>query len=249
MSSDKTLYQALIVEEVKDSEASKFNRGIRTELWTRAKDCFPDPIREGLPSNGAMLEQDFLPVSSVDGRVNEENLAKRSSVGNLLQYRKMSQLVAKSWLPEGGMIRKLILTAGLAPDAYDNVIPSESLSSYGIESKQFEEKTTGIQSLYKLAQEIQASANPTLEKKLPQTPTPIDKRTLSYRSSIILPDGLNWQYIRLSLLCAGQAYLKTDENDYQRINEPIMSTYDICVNYAFTTVSWSEYIATSAELV
>ena len=123
------------------------------------------------------------------------------------------------------------------------------MSQHGIESKQFEEKTTGIQSLYKLAQEIQASANPTLEKKLPQTPTPIDKRTLSYRSSIILPDGLNWQYIRLSLLCAGQAYLKTDENDYQRINEPIMSTYDICVNYAFTTVSWSEYIATSAELV
>ncbi len=241
MSDDNTLYQALIVTKVDDSATSGFSGSIRTELWTKPKSQFPDSIQRNLPSKGAMLNIDFLPVINSDGTLNQNNLAKNSAARNLLQYRKLSQLVAKSWLHKGDLIRRLILTADLAPDTYQTSIPLESLRMMGINespilfarfSDNQIQNSTRIDPLYDLA-------------ALP----PIDERTLPFRSSIILPDGLNWRYIRLSLLCAGQAYVKVSDNEYSQINEPIFSNYDVCVNYAFTAVSWSEYLATSVELV
>jgi len=252
MSGEDTLYQVLLVEHEHDKEKIDSqgidHKNLKTKLLTKPKQELEKQFGtvEGfqLPSNGAELDDNFMPIVGWNvntGQDKKNNLAKRYGARNLLQYRKLSQLVAKSWLDDDDdkdpnlkhceIIRKLIITANLQPEEFETVTPSDN--------EQKKEQKSGQQGLDKLYDLITSGSGKNGEQN-----------TNRYRDTIILPDALNWRYMRLSLLCAGQAIYWDKNNDqYELINEPILSTYDMCVNYAFTTVSWSQYIATSSELV
>ena len=247
-SDDNTLYQVLIVE-VDD----RYTQGIKTTLWTLPHCDLPLEMQAELPSNGVSLKPDFLPVRDrefcpqLSQKTLENNLAKNISARNLLAYRKMSQLVASSWLAKPGemdknlLVRKLIMSGGMAPDSYINKIPVALFAG-----ELLDEKIINANNFIPLSM----LANTTAQARETNGHAPTSSATVQdCRSSIILPDSINWQYIRLSLLCAGQVYWKTGPSKYSQLWEPIFSTYEICVTFAFTMVSWSEYVAEFAELV
>jgi len=222
-----------------------FTQGIHTKLITKPKSQFPQNVQERLPSKGAIIKDDFLPVLSrgTPPRVNEQNLAERYPVSILLKARKLSQLVAKSWLtndrdhPYNSIIRKLILSADLAPDDCETQIPRNSMPAVDALRDNASIDNPDLLALYLLGQQM--STNDALGRTPP---------TNLNRTHLILPDGLNWQYIRLALLVSGQAYMEEDGN-YTPISDPIASTYDVCVYVAFTMVSWSSYLSHRVEYV
>jgi hypothetical protein len=237
MNDDNTLFQILEVTENPD-----YSQGICTTLVTQAKSEFTPDVQKRLPSNGVSVKEDFLPLiipESNPPKVNEVNLTKLHAVEMLFQARKLSQLLAKSWLPNESeinrLIRKLFLTGDLSPDHYENTFPQDLKKHFELTDHQ------GLSDLYIVAGN--------LHNKNKSDSNDCDL-SLS-RSTLILPDGLNWQLIRLSLLFAGQAYLvKQAENEqktYTPLCDPILSTYDICVYVAFTMISWSDYVAQRLE--
>jgi len=234
---DNTLFQILEV-----TENPGYSQDICTTLVTQPKSEFPPDVQKRLPSNGVSVKEDFLPPiipGSNPPKVNEVNLTKLHAVEMLFQARKLSQLLAKSWLPNeskiNSLIRKLFLTGDLSPDNYENNFPNHLKSGLSLTAQ-------GLSDLYIVAGHLS-------QKNKIDTKVSFDLN-LS-RSTLILPDGLNWQLIRLSLLFAGQAYLvEQDENQqktYIPLCDPILSTYDICVYVAFTMISWSDYIAQRLE--
>ncbi len=237
------VFQILTVRE--DKECSQ---GIHTTLITKPKSAFPANVQERLPSTGAMVKDDFLPLiipGSNPPQVNQVNLSERDSVSVLLKARKLSQLMAKSWLPDESInnkiIRKLILTANLEPDSYITEVNSDLKSGLNLKG--------GLLDLYIIATNLRDKDK--LSKASLSNIPPSDQRL--DRSHMILPDGLNWQLIRVALLVAGQAYIEEDnkqgEKVYTPICEPIASTYDICVYVGFTMVSWSDYVSRRIEFV
>jgi hypothetical protein len=127
----------------------------------------------------------------------------------LLQTRRLSQLIAKTWLSESSFkteseknsvrcIREIFLSANLRPDNFDpnwNNIP-----------------TSGPETSY-----------------------------------IIQPDWLNQEGIRLSLLLAGQAYLKVEGGYMPICDPPIFSTYETIHEYSLK-VSWDTFYASRVDV-
>lgn len=232
--SKEKVFQILLVRENQEG-----SQGIHTTLVTKPKSQFPANVQERLPSSGAIIKDDFLPVitpGSNPSEVNQQNLADRYPVSMLLKARKLSQLIAKSWLPEESienkLIRKLILTGNLEPDFYVTEIPQSLKDKLHLQPKQ-----NDLSELYFIANNLRSKNNL-------DNPPPSDQHL--DRTHLILPDGLNWQLIRIALLAAGQVYME-DGKGYTPISEPIASTYDVCVYLAFTMVSWSEYSSTKIE--
>ena len=229
---DKKFFQILVVEN-----DCSIPEGIKTTLWTRRKKDFPDEIQGNLPLNGALLKEDFFPVCG-SNTVNKENLARNHIAVYLLKARKLSQLIAKSWLVGSeenySMIRKIFLTANLEPDEYDNQIE-------GCNSRFGDEKFTGKCIADLCLMEIMARDN-----EHPPDGNPRNKHPYVDITNLILPGGLNWHLIRLSLLTAGLVY-KKENNKYEPISEPITSNYEISVQYAFELVDWSVYTGASLD--
>lgn len=249
MNDDNKVFQILAVREDKDC-----SQGIHTTLLTKPKSAFPPNVQERLPSIGVTIKDDFLPIitpGSKPPEVNKLNVAERDSVAVLLKARKLSQLMSQSWLPNESinnkLIRSLILTANLEPDDYVTDIPSELKTTIDIK-----EKDQGVLDLYILATDLRKKEKKKKNSSTDSsTPPPSDSRL--DRSHLILPDGLNWQLIRVALLVAGLAYIEEEneqgEKIYTPICDPIASTYDICVYVAFTMVSWSDYVSQRLEFI
>jgi hypothetical protein len=227
-SSTDKLFQLLIVEEMNKKSPNQ-SLGITTTLLTGTLETLKkktslEPLK--LPSRGVLLHDKFLPINNQDQQEDEreDNQAKRYGVRMLLQARKLSQLITKSWLSENQgkdekdnkkfrIIRKLFLTANLQPEQYDGK---------DIDGNEIK----GINDLQKL--------NPSVSDA---------------KADIILPSRLNWSHLRLSLLFAGQAYMKDDESgELTPLCEPILSTYEIVNLYAFKLV-WNDFAAYREELI
>ncbi len=222
MTHENILYQALIVEETEVTETNM--HGIKTTLLTKTKEGLPSEIQSAFPSDGVLLDPNFPPSDKGGGH----NIV-RATAKLLLKYRKISQLVAKSWLPATvnplyPFIKKLILTADVIPDLFETDLPEYHINT----SKEHYINCSDKERLFMLASG--ESQNQT-----------------DLYSTIIQPFQWNWHLMRLSLMLAGQAFLK-DGNTYTPISEPILSTYEICVFAAITKVSWSEYIAVFDEV-
>ena len=223
MADENTLYQALIVEETKVSETNM--HGIETTLITQPLNAFPQEIQKVLPSPGVPINNKFPPGSYP----NPDDYQKvvRSTARLLLKYRKISQLVAKSWLPATvnplyPFIKKLILTSDVIPEKFQTNLPEYHMS----QPKEHYINCSDKERFFMLAS---------------------GENKADLYSTIIQPFQWNWHLIRLSLMLAGQAFLK-DGNTYTPISEPILSTYEIGVFAAITKVSWSEYIAVFDEV-
>ena len=155
---DNDYFQVLIVTEPNE------DTGIETTLLTKRKKDFKEmevlgggTIGEKLPSNGVELDPDFLRIQDEHGHINSQNLAKYSTARFMLQCRKLSQLIAKTWLPKDSfkdelsakkarLARKIFLAANLQPnnfepplqeiptgDGTENIIQPNRLSQQGLQ--------------------------------------------------------------------------------------------------------------------
>jgi hypothetical protein len=155
---DDSYFQVLIVTEPENGE------GIETTLLTKKKAEFRDmkvsggtTIADKLPSKGAELDRRFLPITDDHDHINYQNLAKYSTARFMLQCRKLSQLIAQTWLPEDSfkdnlaatkarLARKIFFAANLRPNRFeppldqfptdgntDNIIKPDRLSQQGLQ--------------------------------------------------------------------------------------------------------------------
>lgn len=161
---DDDYFQVLIVTEPNE------DAGIKTTLLTKTKADFGKmkvsgggTIADKLPSNGVELDPQFLRIKDDDGNINYQNLAKYSTARFMLQCRKLSQLIAQTWLPENSfknkegqkdelaaqkarLARKIFFAANLEPnnfepplnkiptgDGTENIIQPNRLSQQGLQ--------------------------------------------------------------------------------------------------------------------
>nr|AEH57222.1 putative precursor peptide [Prochloron didemni P2-Fiji] len=236
-----SLCQILVVKS--DPSDEDFDNKFKAELWIGPKDKIAeklhlDPEKFHVPSAGVMLDEDFSPGDK------PIDVSTQQGARFLLQTRLLSQLVAQSWLegsyadrvsnPKPGtldkdkdrnrIIRKLFLTANLEPDAYSVDIPDPNDPG----------KKESLLQLSNFFIEINK----------------IDPKLKEVFTRIIFPQEPGWDLIRITLLFAGQVFwTKDDGQSYERLIEPILSTYEITMLYAFTSVDWGTYVATQIEMI
>lgn len=197
--------------EFREEDYNVITRDDKKEAWlTKDKKV---TIGESLPTSGAKVDPEFLE------KISPEALreSQKSTIRFFLQTRKVSQLVAKTWLSQKELeklgkwekikidcIRSLILSCNLRPEEFD--------------PEQFEFGNTENQDRY---------------------------------SYLIKPSMRNFNGIRLSLLLAGQAYIRVKEGDnvlgYLLVSDSVMSTYETVNEYSWQ-VSWDTFYASRVDL-
>ncbi|MDJ0675431.1 MAG: hypothetical protein QNJ36_08650 [Calothrix sp. MO_167.B42] len=171
-----------------------------------------------LPAKGVQIDQDFLQQGSAD----------YSTLRFLLQGRKLSQIMTKTWLdPKEQDVNTKIIKKIF--DSY-NIIPD----SYWLERENKLESIEDIQLQRKLLdiQEKTGSGN--------------FKKDLS--ALLIRPTHIGYNSISLVLLLSGNAYYKDKQGDYIRIyDDSILSTYETIWEYALD-LSWDTFYAYRIDL-
>jgi hypothetical protein len=226
---DSSLGQILKVKNKAQSPTNDPDLGIEITLITDTLEKLNQLLEKQpgkclLPTPGAVLADGFqkkFPICDPNQNTEQQlcNMARYNQVRMLLVARKMSQLVAKTWLDlktleneekeKFSLIRKVILK-GNQPPSLSSVEDSEGNNKYNLKE---------IASKLKLAQS----------------------------STIILPGRLNWQSINLNLLLAGQVYLEKDDGTLSLLSEPILSTYEAVNMYAFKLV-FNDFVSYAEEL-
>lgn len=227
--SNETLCQILILEKNQNS----FPGAYKTTLVTHKKAEFqnyklkssngePKSVADRLPAAGAKPDPAFITPT-------DDKISQYTSVRILLQTRLISQLIAQSWLPDNGeeneAIKYLFLTVNQPPDSYNGPDNRDN---------QIFDGGQGFDNLCKARDELiksYASGNQSSQAELKE---------------ILVPGLLNWWGLRLSLLLAGQAYLKEKET-YIPLSDSIFGAYEIAQLYSFD-VSWSTFIGVIEEL-
>lgn len=184
-----------------------------------------------LPSSGVFFPEGFIKTISIDDFDNCDDKHKQTELGNfypsirvILQSRKLSQLVARTWWTyleakknDNDNWEKFI------NGDWDNIDDVDILDGL-------------------IAREIflfggGASPNKIEDEKiyLPLKPKEIPTKA----RFLILPSSKCWQGISLSLLLAGQAYYKRGDK-YHQICQPIFSTGEILFKYSLK-VDWNRF--------
>ncbi|MEI2582031.1 hypothetical protein [Scytonema sp. PRP1] len=187
-----------------------------------------------LPFPGVVFPKGFIETLS-NGNSNQTELGNfYPSIRVILQTRKLSQLIARTWwtyleAKENGEWDKFI-------DGKWDDIPSQILDGL-------------------IAREIFLVAggappdNPNSED--PSIYNPLQSKGLTDKGArfLILPTSRAWQGITLSLLSSGQAYyLNNKENKYHQIAESVLSTGEIVFNYSLES-DWSIFQGQFKELI
>lgn len=228
-SDNETVCQILIVEK---NAQKLFPNNYTTTLLTHKKETFEAyPLKSGLGEYKTVADR--LPAVGAKPRLDfvtpEEDISKYTSIRMLLQGRLISQLIAKSWLPdkneESQAIKYLFLTVGQEPDRYDG--PDEDDDQKLARDKYFENLCRARDEVINLY----GTKSPSQASKL---------------KGILVPGLRNWSGLRVALLLAGQAYLKEGET-YSPLCDSIFGAYEIAQLYSFK-VSWSSFVGTLEEL-
>ena len=160
---DDDYFQVLIVTEPnKDT-------GFETTLLTKRKKEFEKmkvlgggTIGEKLPSKGVELDPHFLPIQDAHGHINYQNLAKYSTARFMLQCRKLSQLIAQTWLPadsfkdewaatKARLARKIFFAANLQHNHFEpplNQIPTGEGTEYIIQPNRLSQQGLQLSLLF-----------------------------------------------------------------------------------------------------
>jgi len=252
---DETLCQILIVEKNEMSSPGNY----KTTLVTHKKKKFkkyklhklhPDSeesVADRLPADGAKPDPDFFKTKTEDD-ISEDDISKYTSVRILLQTRLISQLIAQSWLPDKGKneaIKYLFLTGCQPPDSYHG--PDEADNPIFDHVDDFDRHAADkwsdnlCKAMHKLIKSY-ASGNKSSQDKLKNQ----DESSQDELKNILVPGFQNWWSLRLSLLLAGQAYLKEEET-YIPLSDSIFGAYEIAQLYSFN-VSWSTFVGVIEEL-
>lgn len=179
-----------------------------------------------LPTSGVVVDKDFIAKKTSD----DIKAAQYSTVRFLLQCRKLSQLLTSTWLDDTKKIQdekedKLKLIVKIL-DSYNTRLTTDWLNE------------DGSKDIIKDDSEIQRKI---LEVKKKEKEGKND--LLSF---LINPINISYQSISLALLLSGQAYYKS-ENGWERISEPILSTYETIWEYALD-ISWDTFYAHRVDL-
>lgn len=263
---DDTYYQILLVAPRKDENKGQYiettivaktrkefqdikyltDHKTQVQLLTypQYKSERPNTIGSYLPFPGALLAKDFL--KTLLPSISESPLPLHAyiednnfygTIQTLLQTRKISQLIAKTWFS--------YLTAKQDNNTVWNKFAQGEWTD--IDSDILD----GL-----IAREIfffdQISSPDNLEPPNLNIYYPLLTKTGSSENArfLILPSSRGWQGITLSLLFAGQAYyeVKTNENTYyHQICQPILSTGDIVFRYGLE-VDWNRFKGEIKEL-
>lgn len=171
-----------------------------------------------LPAKGVQIDQDFLQQGSGD----------YSTLRFLLQSRKLSQIMTKTWLEpkEQDVSTKIIKKIF---DSY-NIIPE----TYWLEGENKLESIEDIQLQRKLLDIQEKTGNGNLKKDL--------------SALLIRPTHIGYNSISLVLLLSGNAYYKDKQGEYIRIyDDSILSTYETIWEYALD-LSWDTFYAYRVDL-
>lgn len=213
---DKTYFQILLIEINNDSNDShdsdlrnllemEQSGDITTKLvYGKRKDLIRHyPGVNALPSPGVEVDPKFASLS-----INERDRAIFATVRFLLQSRKLSQMMAFTWINEEHIPENKSIQISLVRDILKsyNLIPD----THWLNDDELSSRRT----------------NKDLAKNLLN----VEERYLNY---LIKPEYISYSSIRLSLLLSGQAYYKYKDNpEWNKIWEPIFSTYEMIWEYA-----------------
>ncbi len=172
-----------------------------------------------LPTPGAIVDDDFLSGGE------ELKVAELVTVRFLLQGRKISQMIAYTWLNEDNIPDEIKDQTKLAKKIFNsyNIIPE----TYWVNYPDKVEKVQDIQ----------------IEKKLWEIKQ--TKNHLVY--FLIEPEHVGYDSISLALLLCGQAYYKDKDSQWTRVWEPIFGTYEVVWEYV-CDISWNSFYNTITDL-
>ncbi|NER46980.1 MAG: hypothetical protein F6J92_09820 [Symploca sp. SIO1A3] len=200
-----------------------------------------DILSSYLPSPGVILPKKFIETISGDESDKLENTAITNfyePTRAILQSRKLSQLVAKTWCSYQEAKKNGDWDKFTAGD-WENITSLEILDGL-------------------IAREIFLFAGDVSPDKIehPDIYTPLNPHPaggeIGYHRFVILPSSKAWEGIALSLLLSGQAYYKNkqktdDKGKYHQISQPILSTGEIVSKYSFE-VNWNIFDGKFKEL-
>ncbi len=212
---DDHYFQIIIFENLE--EAPKLVYGTKKDIEdTYSLEKKTDsPLDPNFPTLGALVDQGFLPPN---GPLRN---AERSTIRFLLQCRKLSQLMAHTWLddaPENIKFAKKIF------DSY-NLIPE----TFWLEG----------------SEEPKGSINNT---QLTENLLGIKEENQGKDSFLIKPQYTSYSSISLALALCGQAYYYPGKSrQLTRICKPIFSTYEMIWEYALD-LSWDTFYASRIDI-
>ncbi|MGK7876730.1 MAG: hypothetical protein AB4426_26610 [Xenococcaceae cyanobacterium] len=249
-----SLSQVLVVT----GDPSKGN--LETQLWMGPKEDIVSRLKlspeeqHTIPSPGLELAKGFA------AGPDPENTSARYAAQLMLKSRKLSQMWTMSWLEgpylleareqgylsqeqvdgidekRNSIIRMLFLTCMEEPDRYWVNIPDVFTIGKMLD------QDTPERMIYEGPCEDKMKASNKLSglAVLLQSHDPKYAPLKGILSRVIFPMYPAWNLIRLSLLISGQVFWMKEDKSYVRLVPPILSAYDICVNYAFSDINWSD---------
>ncbi|GGA52372.1 hypothetical protein [Okeania sp. KiyG1] len=242
-------YQILIVEEEGNSTNPRL--GLKRTMYIGTKEELNEHFKEftnltkdikKLPHQGTDMKDVFpLPIPtqeelklSGNDKHRDDILSQYSMVRRLLQARKASQLIAKSWLEEKDIKEEKKSQNEEEPEYYtkgENCIRLKAIRKLFLTGDQGFNFGEGVKLLHYKGD----------KEKLSEEEWRKQWAELQQQPYIITPDQDNWHNISLNLLFCGQVYLKYEvtyeggcqkENKYLPLCFPILSTYEACSFYA-----------------
>ncbi|MEH2364900.1 hypothetical protein [Nostoc sp.] len=204
-----------------------------------------------LPSPGVILSKGF--IKALTGPESEE--IESTEINNfyvttrdILQSRKLSQLIAKTWWTylEAKKLENIELWKNWCKGDWDNIesnildglIAREIFLFAGGASPDKIENPEIYIPLKRQYDIINPDKTVSADIELKETPK---------TRFVILPNSKSWQGITLSLLFSGQAYYINKSGEYHQISQPIISTSEIISKYSFEA-DWSRFNGEFKEL-
>ncbi len=178
------------------------------------------------PSSGAKVDPRFCP-SGKDQPKDPLAQAELSTVHFLLQTRKLSQMIAYTWLEPENIPKKMQAKVNLVRKIL--IFPHQKVCTYWLDNHQVYE-------------------NPISEIDLCRKLLGDSEQTPPEYSWLIQPDNINYDFIALALLLCGQAFYKDENGQFAQIWEPIGSIYQLIFEYGLD-VTWELFHGVMTEIV
>ncbi|TRU57617.1 MAG: hypothetical protein EWV48_18295 [Microcystis aeruginosa Ma_QC_C_20070823_S13] len=221
-------YFQLLIFEFENEDHPKLVYGTKEALQTKY-----NLDSSSFPSSGAKVDPRFCPSGKDQPKDDPLAQAELSTVYFLLQTRKLSQMIAYTWLEPEHIPDEMKAKVNLVRKILR--FPQQKVCTYWLD-QEGEERISEID----------------LSRKLL-----VDSKTHTKKYSwLIQPDNINYDFIALALLLCGQAFYKDKVNFYYpdkheyfaQIWEPIGSIYQLIFEYGLD-VTWELFHGVMTELV
>lgn len=261
----KSLAQALVLDVNSDNNIEKATLWVAPKADIVEALHLSDPEAKKVPSPGLELAASFASGTdseSVAARYAAQLMLKSRRLSQiwaqswlegeyLEEAQRLGQLsqqdIDQLDKARNKVLRQLFFTAMDEPDDYHINIPLNSGGNENADFKLLEilaqsesERAENPKQITSKARTGDSACNTLFAlSQLLQSQDVVFAPLRSILSRVILPLFPAWAMVRFSLLISGQVFLTKDSgNSYMRLIEPVLSSYDVCVNYAFTEMDW-----------